>query len=91
MVYTCLVSYIGRYDNYGYSSQGPFAFLARYNFGKDIEGFLICWGALWLERHGAVAIGGVLMVCNSEPKFFGSNGGGYCICHILQGKFPSSI
>jgi hypothetical protein len=64
--------------------------LARYNSDQDIVGFLICRGDLWPERHGAIAIGGVLMVCNLEPKFFGGNGG-YCVYHILQGQLPSSV
>jgi hypothetical protein len=91
MVYACLVSYVGRCDNYRYSGQCPFAFLARCNSGKDIPGFLIYQGALQLEHHGAIAIGGVLMVHNPEPKFFGGNGGGYCDYRILQGKCPSSV
>jgi hypothetical protein len=44
-----------------------------------------------LECHSTVAIDGVVMVHNLEPKFFGGNGGGYCVCHILQGTFPCSI
>jgi hypothetical protein len=91
MVHTCLVSCVGRCDNYGYSGRYPFAFVARYNFGKDIRGFLICRGALWPECHGAVAVDGVLVVPNLGPKFFGGNGGGYCVRCILQGKCPCSI
>jgi hypothetical protein len=91
MAHTGLVLYVGRCDNYRHSGQCGFAFLASYNSGKDIRGFLICWGALQQESHSTIAIGEVLMVCNSEPKFFGGNGGGYYIHHILQGKFLVSI
>jgi hypothetical protein len=91
MVRACLISCVGRCDNYGCSSRHPFAFLAWYNFGKDIRGFLICQGALRPERHSAIAVDGVLMVHNSGPTFFGANGGGYCVHHILQGKFPCSV
>jgi hypothetical protein len=91
MVYACLVSCVGRYDNYGCRGQHLFTSLARYNFRKDIQGFLIYWGTLQPECHGAVAVGGVLVVRNLGPKFFGSNGGGYCVHRILQGKLPCSV
>jgi hypothetical protein len=91
MVRACLVLCVGRCDNYGYSGRRPFAFLARCNFGNDIRGFLICRGTLRPERHGAIAVDGVLVVHNSGPKFFGGNGGGYCVRRILQGKFPCSV
>jgi hypothetical protein len=91
MVRACLVSCVGRCDNYGCSGRRLFAFLARCNFGKGNRGFLICRGALWPECHGAVAVDGVLVVRNWGPKFFDGNGGGYCVHRILQGKFPCSI
>jgi hypothetical protein len=51
----------------------------------------MCRGTLRPERHGAVAVDGVLVVRNSGPKFFGGNGGGYCVRRILQGTFPCSL
>jgi hypothetical protein len=83
MVCACLVLCVGRYDSYRCSGQCQFAFLARYNFDKDIRGFLICHSTLQLEYHGTVAVCRVSVVRNLGPKFFGGSRGGYCIHRSL--------
>jgi hypothetical protein len=80
--HVCLVLFIGSYENSGCSGQPPFASWAKYSFDIGIREFSIFWDAQQQGHHGVIVRGGVLMVHNLGPKFFGGNGGDYYFHHI---------